>query len=133
MKEESTENSKKKKRGNPQNLVLWKPGQSGNPKGYPKGQRHYKTIFREALKRIAEKQGCDTVDVEDAIHVKAIEKAIKGDFFFYKELNERIHGKVVEKMDVTSGGKTLADLIASANANKGNGAKTPRKAARKVS
>lgn len=127
----STENSTKSKRGNPQNLIPWKPGQSGNPKGYAKGQRHYKTIFREALKRIAQQQGCDPVDVEDAIHVKAIEKAIKGDFFFYKELNERVHGKVKEYMDVTSDGKSLADLIAFANVTRRG--KETRKTTRKVS
>jgi hypothetical protein len=115
MTPQNSSGENRKKRGNPQNLKPFKKGQSGNPKGYPKGQRNFSTIFKEALRRIAEVKEMAPTDIEDAIHVKAIEKALKGDFFYYKELNERIHGKVTDKMDLTSKGKTLADLILAAN------------------
>ena len=34
---------------NSQNLTPWKPGQSGNHKGKPKGSRHISTSIREML------------------------------------------------------------------------------------
>jgi len=104
--EESTVKNKKF-----QNLILWKPGQSGNPKGYPKGQRHYRTIYLEALKRIAKETNYSVEDVEDAMTTTAIMKAIKGDFYFYQEVHNRIHGKPKEKLDLGVGGGTLADLL----------------------
>jgi hypothetical protein len=97
------------------NLKPFKKGQSGNPKGRRKGQRDYRTLFWLAIERIAENKGLEPEEVEEALHIKAIEKAGKGDFFFYQELNNRVHGKVTDKMDVTSGGKSLADLILAAN------------------
>lgn len=106
---------------NPQNLTHFKPGQSGNPKGKPKGRRDYATVFWAAIERIAEKKDMTPEEIEEAIQTAGIEKAIKGSFFHYAELNNRIYGKVVDKVDVTSGGKTIADLIATANGRKRRG------------
>jgi len=131
--EENTDNNTKKRRGNPQTLILWKPGQSGNPKGRPLGARNRKTVIMEAIKKLAAANGKTPEELEELMQAAAIQKAVKGNFFFYSELSNGLYGKITDKVDLTSGGKTLADLIASANANKGNGAKTPRKATRKVS
>lgn len=35
-------------------LILWQPGQSGNPKGRPKGTKNFKTLFRELLDKDVE-------------------------------------------------------------------------------
>lgn len=85
----------------------WKKGQSGNPKGYKKGQRNYKTLYREALVKIAETQGITPEEVENLMHVAGIKQAMKGNFSFYKEINDRIHGKVEQKTDITSGGEKI--------------------------
>lgn len=131
-KENTENNTTKKRRGNPQNLMAaWKKGQSGNPKGRTLGARNRKTVIMEAIRRLAEMQDMKPEDVEELIQASGIQKAIKGNFFFYSELSNGLYGKITDKMDLTSGGKTLADLIASANVN--TGAKTPRKATRKVS
>lgn len=37
------------KMANEQNLKPWKPGQSGNPKGRPKGIRNFSTIIQQLL------------------------------------------------------------------------------------
>lgn len=112
------------------NLILWKPGQSGNPQGRPKGQRDYRTLYRIAMERIAEAQGMDPDHIEEIMHAAGITKALKGDFFFYKDINDRIHGKPKDTIDLGTGGKTLFELIATANA-KPSGAKRSAKAPRK--
>lgn len=97
------------------NLRPFKPGQSGNPKGRRKGQRDYRTLFWIALEHIANQHDMTPEQVEEALHAAGLVKAIKGDFFFYKEISDRVYGKPVDKMDITSGGKTLADVIAAAS------------------
>ncbi|MEP2085062.1 MAG: DUF5681 domain-containing protein [Bauldia litoralis] len=118
----------KKKRGNPQNLKPWKPGESGNPKGRPLGARDRRTVIWEALKRIAEKKNMTPEEIEEAIQVAGIEKAIKGSFLHYSEVSNGLYGKIIDNVDIKSGGKSLADLINTANARRrGTSKKTTRK------
>lgn len=109
------------------NLRPFKPGQSGNPKGRRKGQRDYRTLYWIAVEEMAKIHGMSPEELEVHLHVAAISKALKGDFFFYQELQARVHGKVTDKMDVTSGGKSIADIIALANAKPQQGAEAPAK------
>lgn len=106
--------------GRIENLTPFKKGQSGNPKGRQPGTRDRRTVIIAAIKRIAEKKNVLPEDIEDLIQTAGIEKAVKGSFFHYAEISNGLYGKITEKLDVTSGGKTIADLIATANA-------TPRK------
>lgn len=100
------------------NLKPFPKGVSGNPKGRRKGQRDYRTLFWIALEHIASNHGMTPEEVEEALHVAGITKAIKGDFFFHQEIFNRVYGKPTDKMDITSGGKTLADVLASAHARR---------------
>lgn len=131
MQDKNTENSTtKKRRGNPQNLMAaWKKGQSGNPKGRRLGLRSRRTVIMAAIRRLAEMKEMDPADIEELIQAAGIEKAVKGSFFHYAEISNGLYGKITDKMDVTSGGKTLADLIASANANPTSRQKKAGKAA----
>lgn len=119
MAAESTRKSTGKgKRGNVKNLIPWKPGQSGNPKGLKPGTRHRRTVILDAIRRMAEAKGIDPVEVEDMIQAVGVEKALRGSFFHYETISDGLYGKITDKMDVTSGGKTVFDLIATANANR---------------
>lgn len=123
---QSTEKSTKKPRGNPQNLILWKPGQSGNPKGKKLGTRNRKTIIMDAIRKLAAANDMDADEIEELIQAAALQQAIKkGSFFHYKEISDGLYGKITDKMDLTSGGKTIADLITIANAKPKRGAKAP--------
>lgn len=104
-------------------LTQFKKGQSGNPKGRPLGARDRRTVIMEALKRIAEKKNMTPEEVEEALQVSGIEKALKGSFPHYDAISNGLYGKMSDKMDITSGGKTLADLITLANGNKRKGAR----------
>lgn len=108
-----------RRKGNPQNLKLpWKPGESGNPKGRKPGTRNRRTVILDALRRIADAKGWDPAELEDAIQAAGIEKALKGSFLHYAEISNGLYGKVSDKVDVTSGGRTLADLITLAHAKR---------------
>lgn len=70
-----TENPPRKQRGRP-----WRPGQSGNPAGKPKGARHRATIAVEQL-----------LDNEaEALTRKAIELALDGDVTALRLVLERL-------------------------------------------
>lgn len=81
----------------------WKPGQSGNPEGRPKGQRNYATIYREALIKLAEMNGMDAEQMETDILLKGLAGARKGDYRFYKDLLDRLHGQPVKKTELVDG------------------------------
>jgi hypothetical protein len=71
--------------------TLFKPGQSGNKSGSSKKQR-----LTSALRKLLDsKEGLD-----DALMSMAVGRALKGDFRFFKEILERIDGKVTEKTEV---------------------------------
>jgi len=89
------------------NLIPIKKGERLNPNGRPKGQRNYKTIYREALIKIAEANDKSPEEIEEMMHQVGLNKALKGDFAFYRDINDRLHGKAVQPTDITSGGEPL--------------------------
>jgi len=86
---------------NEENLKPFKPGQSGNPKGRPKGSRNRRTIVRQWLE--AEEEIKDpitgelkTVQQADLIVLGLLKKARKGDVAAFKELMDSGYGKLME-------------------------------------
>jgi hypothetical protein len=90
---------------NPQNVIphQFKPGQSGNPGGRPKGRR----AVDDLLDLIQEK-GADR-----AVAVKWLEAILAGDFRYMKEYLERKDGKVPDRIqaDVSNKTQTLRDFL----------------------
>jgi len=77
-------------------------GNSGRPKSRP-----IAAAIRELL------------DANDGEAIRAmakvgLSKALKGDFRFFKELAERIDGKVLERLDLTSNDETIGQSSESA-------------------
>lgn len=102
------------------NLKPFKKGQSGNPAGRPVGARDRRTVIWEALKRIAEKKKMTPEEVEEALQVAGVEKAIKGSFLHFAEISNGLYGKITDNMDIKSGGKSLADLLLLAHSDNRN-------------
>ena len=75
----------------------WKAGESGNPEGKKKGTRNFETIYREALKKIAKLNDLTPEELEDDIIAKAVTAARKGDYRFYKDTLDRLHGSATQK------------------------------------
>lgn len=85
----------------------FKPGQSGNPKGRPKGTRNFSTLFKEALEQIAKETGGDA---EREIVLTAIQEAKNGKYAYYKDIIDRIYGTPTQKTDITSGGEQIKEI-----------------------
>ena len=94
----------------------------GNPGGGRKqGSKPFAVLYREALKKIAEANGTTAEELEYEIHAMAIARARKGDFAFYRDIMDRVHGKPVQPTDLTTGGRplfTVPNEIAQKNAIK---------------
>ncbi len=73
----------------------WKKGQSGNPKGRPRG-----TGLTDAVRKLiaSEHNGRPLVDI---LAERIIKEALSGKFPFTKEVWDRLEGKGTEKLDVT--------------------------------
>lgn len=82
----------------------------GGP-GRPKGQRNYVTIYREALKKIADSQNMTPEEIETIMEEAGIRKAIKGDFQFWKDIRDRLHGKAETKSEITMRGDNTQPLL----------------------
>jgi hypothetical protein len=76
---------------------LWKPGQSGNPKGKKKGARHFTTLIREAITKVA---NGDDEPADRVIVAKLVEKAKQGDLAAIDRVIDRIDGKAEQNINL---------------------------------
>jgi len=98
---------------NPNPTTRFKPGESGNVNGRPKGQRDYATIYREALIKLGNSLNKTPDDLELELLQTGLLNAKKGDYRFYKDVLDRVHGTPVNttKVDHTSLGEKLTSSI----------------------
>jgi hypothetical protein len=80
-----------------ENLKPFRPGQSGNPKGRPKGSRNRNTIIMEWLEAPSE----DGEPNVDTMTKAIIKKAIGGDVPAFRELLDSAYGKIADKTELT--------------------------------
>ena len=81
-----------------------------NKKGRPVGCLKEKTFieyFNEICSEIADKNGMSQEDVYKIIYKVGYTKAKQGNYSFYKDIMDRMHGRPEEKHDITSGGKAI--------------------------
>lgn len=75
----------------------FKPGVSGNPKGKPKGARHFSTLIREAIQKVAEGDAEPT----DILIVKQLaKKAKEGDLKAMDIVFDRVDGKAEQTINL---------------------------------
>ncbi len=104
---------------NPPEETKFKPGQSGNPAGRPKGVRHLSTVLKEMLEAIAPDAVVDVAEIKQFIKRKKITNAdaiaarlmhdaiVEGDIDAIKVIADRTEGKAPASLDVTSGGEKV--------------------------
>lgn len=73
----------------------FKPGVSGNPKGRPKG-RSVTALVREIV-------DADDGELAEQLARKAIDMALAGDFRFFREILNRVDGKVADQVQDEGG------------------------------
>ena len=69
--------------------------------GRPKGQRNFQTIYMEAMKILADKNSTTVEQLEAEMVANAAVLARKGDFRFYKDTMDRLHGSPVNRNELT--------------------------------
>lgn len=85
------------------NLKSWKPGQSGNPKGKPKGAKNRSTVIKkwadaklELVNPVTKEKQKGTV--EDEVVLALISKARKGDVPAIREFLDSLYGKAAQPL-----------------------------------
>tara|TARA_Y100000401_G_C8326015_1_gene228362 strand:+ start:13650 stop:14003 length:354 start_codon:yes stop_codon:yes gene_type:complete len=91
---------------NEENLKSWKPGESGNIKGRPKGKLNRSTIAKRWLTTNQKyvnpiTQTEEDLTQEDIITLALVKKARQGDSRAYSELMNSAYGKAKESVDIT--------------------------------
>lgn len=86
------------------NLKSWKKGESGNPKGRPKGSKNRSTVIRELLEITQNSQNTITgnpekLSVEQQITLAIIGKALKGDVNAYEKLMNSAYGMAKQETE----------------------------------
>lgn len=82
---------------NDENLKPFKPGESGNPEGRPKGSKNLSTILREMLELEIEVDGVK-ITQKDAMIKKLIKKSTDGDIKAIQEIFDRTEGKAKQEI-----------------------------------
>jgi len=76
---------------------LFQKGQSGNPKGKPKGARHFSTLLKEAIIKVAEG---DAEPADRMIVKQLVDKAKKGDLQAIDRVLDRVDGKAEQTINL---------------------------------
>lgn len=110
-----SEENKGKNKGH-DNLIPLKKGETANPNGRPKGQRNYKTIYREALTKIGEAEGKTPEEIETMMEEVGLKQGLKGNFNFWKDVRDRVHGQPTKKVEfdgnvIIRGAKDVAQSL----------------------
>lgn len=109
-----------------ENLRPFKPGQSGNPAGRPKGARSRSTIIREILERAAltkiteaqrEAMGedYDPQTLADQIAAAIALKAASGDVAAFNAIMDSGYGKLTDKVDNRHSFVKMGEITAKVN------------------
>src|ERR1035437_5930951 len=88
----------------------------GRPKGSFK-EKSFIEYYDEISEDIAKENGMSVEDVKKIIYKVGYKKAKEGDYRFYKDVLDRVHGTATIKTDVTSGGLPIqiSEVIAKKN------------------
>ena len=82
-------------------------------------RKDFKTLFEEAIIKIAEEKNIDPKNIETDLIIRAISEARGGRYQFYRDIFDRIYGKAKETIEFTDEtpqeNKLLNDLLKNAS------------------
>jgi len=76
-------------------------GVSGNPNGKPKGTESFATKWYKMIDKIAEANDITADEVELELVKVGYKRAKDGDYSFYRDAMDRIHGKPVQPTELS--------------------------------
>ncbi len=82
-----------------------------NREGRPKGSLNFATKWKKFIEKVAEDNGMSPEEIDEQLYRVAWKKAKEGDYQFYKDIQDRVHGKPQQSIDHTTGGKELPTPI----------------------
>ena len=90
----------------------FKPGQSGNPAGKPKGAKHFATLFKELLQEQVDILDKSTGKKQRMTMLKAMalsmaQQAMRGNVKAFSAVADRLDGKPQNYLDITSDGESF--------------------------
>ena len=98
------DHGKNKGRPEPPKEHRWKPGQSGNPSGRPKGSISFDALLRRELAK-------NDKELATAMVKVMIREALKGRFPYTKEILDRIDGKPADRTVITGAGGGPIEVV----------------------
>ena len=73
----------------------------GNPGGgRPKGSESFKTKWERFVVKVADKNELLPEDIDEQLLAVAYKKAKEGEYNFYKDIHDRVHGKAVQPSEL---------------------------------
>jgi hypothetical protein len=96
IKSEKTEKKQDKRKLNPN---LFKPGQSGNPNGRPKGALNFATKWMNFIEKVAEQNEKTPNEIDEEMLRVVYNKIIEGDHRFWKDIMDRVHGQAKQTIE----------------------------------
>tara|TARA_R100001463_G_scaffold134695_1_gene197134 strand:+ start:377 stop:718 length:342 start_codon:yes stop_codon:yes gene_type:complete len=92
---------------NEENLIPYQKGQSGNPKGRPKGSKNRSTVAKKWLQVEQDLKNpltseIETMSQEDLMTLALIKKAREGDTQAYQKLLDSAYGAPVQQVEQTN-------------------------------
>lgn len=78
----------------------FKKGVSGNPAGKPVGTTSFKTKWEKFIEKVATQNNMTPEEIDEQLLAVGFKKAKEGDFQFYKDIHDRVHGKAVQPTEL---------------------------------
>lgn len=75
-------------------------GVSGNPAGKPKGTESFATKFYRVIDKLAKQNDLTPDEIEEQLILVGYKKAKDGDYNFYRDLHDRVHGRAPQTINV---------------------------------
>lgn len=78
-----------------------------NREGRPQGSLDFKTKWFAMVDKLAKANNVTADDINEQLLAVGYKQAKDGNYSFWRELNERLYGKVQDKLDITTLGKEV--------------------------
>lgn len=73
---------------------------TANPNGRPVGSVSFATKFYKVIDKLAKQNDLTPDEIEEQLILVGYKKAKEGDYNFYRDLHDRIHGKAPQTINV---------------------------------